>query len=262
MGAQRRHRSRGWKLFFFAVWCFLHFLHISDPALAVNLPPYHPSHPSDMASFVRTNLQKLTVKHLQAELRESGLPVSGRKAALVDRLLEIKAAPAWVTAIRRYLHFFTVEHLKKQLRQRGLPVSGRKAALVDRLLEIKAARVWVRQLQRKDCARKQLFLLPTSLRPPGISLFFAMHVLTRVVLAHMLDATQLRTHVPCYSTACARTVRMLHGWGGGEGGWAWLHALSWHTCWILCNCAHMFHATQLHVLVLFVYCTDGVGVGG
>ena len=44
--------------------------------------------PSDKASTLRTNLQKLTVKPLQAQLRERGLPVSGRKAALVDRLLE------------------------------------------------------------------------------------------------------------------------------------------------------------------------------
>ena len=245
--------------FFFAVWCFLHFLHISDPALAMNQSL--PSNPSDMASTVRTNLHKLTVKQLQAELREIGLPVSGRKAALVDRLLEIKEGP-WVTGIRRNLQDLTVKQLQAELRDRDLPVSGRKAALVDRLLERKTTTVWVRALQDQDCACQQLFLLPASLRPPGISLVFALHVLTCVVLAHMLDATQLRTHVPCYSTACARTVRILHGWGGGEGGWAWLRALSWHTCWSLCNCAHMFHATQLHVLVLFVYCADGVGVGG
>ena len=85
MAGQRHHRSRGWKLFLAAVWCFLHFLHISDPALAVK--PSLPSNPSDKASTLRTNLQQLTVKQLQAQLRERGLPVSGRKAALVDRLL-------------------------------------------------------------------------------------------------------------------------------------------------------------------------------
>ena len=85
MAGQRHHRSRGWKLFLAAVWCFLHFLHISDPALAVN--PSLPSNPSDKASALRTNLQQLTVKQLRAELRERGLPVSGRKADLVDRLL-------------------------------------------------------------------------------------------------------------------------------------------------------------------------------
>ena len=167
MGGQRHHR--GLKLFLPAVWCFQRFLHISDPALAANLslPPNGPSPFDD----IRSILQERTVKSLQAELRE-----------------------------------------------RGLRISGRKAVLVDRLVEIKTTTVWVRQLVKsKDCACQQLFLLPASLRAPGISLFFALHVLTWVVLAHMLDATQLRTHVPCYSTACARTVRILHGWGGGEG---------------------------------------------
>ena len=87
MAGQRHHRSRGWKLFLAAVWCFLHFSRISDPALAVN--PSLPSNPSDKASALRTNLQKLTVKQLQAQLRERGLRVSGRKAALVDRLLAV-----------------------------------------------------------------------------------------------------------------------------------------------------------------------------
>ena len=54
----------------------------------------------------------------------------------------------------------------------------------------------------------------------------------------------LHTHVVIYATVCARTVRIMHGWGGG---WAWLHALSWHTCWMLRNCTYMFHATQLHL---------------
>ena len=87
MAGQRHHRSRGWKLFLAAVWCFLHFLYISDPALAVN--PSLPSNPSDKASTLRTNLQQLTVKQLRAELRERGLPDTGQKTDLVDRLLAI-----------------------------------------------------------------------------------------------------------------------------------------------------------------------------
>ena len=76
----------------------------------------------------------------------------------------------------------------------------------------------------------------------------------------------LVTHVGCYRTAhtcsmlrkcmcsdCSYHARM--GWGG----WAWLHALSCHTCWMLQNCTYMFHATQVHVLGLFVSCTDRVG---
>ena len=64
----------------------------------------------------------------------------------------------------------------------------------------------------------------------------------------MLDATQLRTHVPCYATACARTVGV-----GVVACVVFAHMV---------DAVHMFHATQLHVLLLFVYCTDGVGVGG
>ena len=82
-------------------------------------------------------------------------------------------------------------------------------------------------------------------------------VVACVVVAHMLDATQLHIHVSCYATVRARTVRITHGLGG----WAWLHALSWHTCWMLRNCTYMFHATQLYVPVLFASCTDGVGGG-
>ena len=57
----------------------------------------------------------------------------------------------------------------------------------------------------------------------------------------------------CMCSYCLYTAQM---------GWAWLHALSWHTCWMPPNCTCMFHAAQLHVLVLFVYWADGVGVGG
>ena len=59
--------------------------------------------------------------------------------------------------------------------------------------------------------------LPASVKTQGLGCFFALRVLTCVVLAHMLDATQLRTHVPCYATAFARTVRLLHRWCGGGG---------------------------------------------
>lgn len=73
-----------------------------------------------------------------------------------------------------------------------------------------------------------MFLLRASVRTPGNSLFFSLRVLACVVFAHMLDATQLRTHVPCYATACPRIFRILHGWGGLKGmntynvtGWFW-----------------------------------------
>ena len=45
---------------------------------------------------------------------------------------------------------------------------------------------------------------------------YVLVVVACVVLTHMLDATQLHIHVVCYATVCARTVRIMHGWG------AWL----------------------------------------
>ena len=53
----------------------------------------------------------------------------------------------------------------------------------------------------------------------------------------MLDATQLHIHVSFYAIVYARTVRIMHGWGGGVGVVA---------CVVL---AHMLHATQLHIHV-------------
>ena len=42
---------------------------------------------------------------------------------------------------------------------------------------------------------------------------YVLVVVACVVLTHMLDATQLHIHVVCYATVCARTVRIMHGWG-------------------------------------------------
>ena len=40
---------------------------------------------------------------------------------------------------------------------------------------------------------------------------------TQLHILYMFHATQLHIHVSCYATACARTVRIMHGWGGGVG---------------------------------------------
>ena len=49
----------------------------------------------------------------------------------------------------------------------------------------------------------ELFVLPASLRTPGNSLFFA------------IARTDMRClDTPCYASACARTVRIMHAWGG------------------------------------------------
>ena len=86
--------------------------------------------------------------------------------------------------------------------------------------------------------------------PIDFAVFCIAPTYMRLYLTHMLYTTQLYVLVLFVS----RT-------DGVGGGWAWLHALSWHTCWMLRNCTYMFHATQLYVLVLFVSCTDGVGGG-
>ena len=48
---------------------------------------------------------------------------------------------------------------------------------------------------------------------------YVLIVVACVVLTHMLDATQLHVlyiyvnNCICYATVCARTVRIMHGWG-------------------------------------------------
>jgi hypothetical protein len=66
-------------------------------------------------------LDELTVAELKDELRAEGLPVSGTKDELIERL-EKADYNEW-----------TVEELKDALRSRGLMVSGTKAELVERL---------------------------------------------------------------------------------------------------------------------------------
>ena len=87
-------------------------------------------------------------------------------------------------------------------------------------------------------------------------------VVACVVVSHMLDATELHIHVSCYATACARTVRIMHGWVGGGvhggGGRGRMRCLvthvgcygTAHTCFMLrnCICTHMLTAISQAVL--------------
>ena len=66
-------------------------------------------------------------------------------------------------------------------------------------------------------------------------------VVACVVLSHMLDATELHIHVSCYASACARTVLIMHTWGGGGVGGVGVVA-----CVVL---SHMLDATELHIHV-------------
>ena len=85
-------------------------------------------------------------------------------------------------------------------------------------------------------------------------------VVACVVLSHMLDATELHIHVSCYASACARTVRIMHGWGGGwvgGGGRGCMRCLvthvgcyrTAHTCFMLrkCMCSDWHLRSMKHV---------------
>ena len=110
-----------------------------------------------------------------------------------------------------------------------------------------------------------------------------MGVVACVVLSHMLDATELDIHVSCYASACARTVLIMHTWGGGWGGGGGRGCMrclvthvgcyrTAHTCFMLRKCmcsdcsyhahmgwgvgvvacvvlSHMLDATELHIHV-------------
>jgi hypothetical protein len=103
-----------------------------------------------------SSLNGLTVVQLKERLRAKGLPVSGRKADLIERLSRSRASevklerprpsevklerprPSEVKLERprpkkKDLAFLTVVELKTLLRAKNLPVGGNKAELVARL---------------------------------------------------------------------------------------------------------------------------------
>eukprot|EP00913_Durusdinium_trenchii_P033314 g31189.t1 len=86
-------------------------------------------------------LENLTVPMLKSRLRSQGLPLSGRKAELVNRLRK-HGDSRW--------HALTVRELQKLLRERGLQVSGLKRELVARLVESDCER------QEMDCKQQMI----------------------------------------------------------------------------------------------------------
>jgi hypothetical protein len=74
----------------------------------------------------KSEYESYTVGELQDKLTDRGLSTEGRKAELVDRLVE---------ADREAAEGQTVEELKDKLRDRDQPVSGTKDELVERLVE-------------------------------------------------------------------------------------------------------------------------------
>ena len=92
----------------------------------------------------------MTLPDLKAALKEQGLPVSGKKAELVERLKEnsedetidpieeeetseeeTKSKETETTDVD--YDTMTVPNLKAALKEQGLPISGKKAELIERL---------------------------------------------------------------------------------------------------------------------------------
>ncbi len=72
-----------------------------------------------------------TVQQLKWTLKERGLPVSGNKPVLIERLESNEGLEG--SSKGSNYDDWTVKELKKTLKERGLPVSGNKRVLIDRL---------------------------------------------------------------------------------------------------------------------------------
>ena len=102
--------------------------------------------PSRRMPPANTPLEELSVRQLKTLLKQKGLPISGRKAELIERLIgpqsninpapplkPINPAPPLKSSHPMPLEQMKVPQLKSLLKLRGLPVSGKKAELIERL---------------------------------------------------------------------------------------------------------------------------------
>ena len=102
--------------------------------------------PSRRMLPANTPLEELSVRQLKTLLKQKGLPISGRKAELIERLIgpqsninpapplkPINPAPPLKSSHPMPLEQMKVPQLKSLLKLRGLPVSGKKAELIERL---------------------------------------------------------------------------------------------------------------------------------
>ena len=111
-------------------------------------------------------IQKLTVDQLKTLLRQRGLPVSGRKDELIQRLNGSHPTPTPTTKAPHPmpLEQMKVRELRSLLKQRGLPVSGKKAELIKRLKNGSSGgpkpKPWQHSSAKKDL--KRALLDPTS----------------------------------------------------------------------------------------------------
>lgn len=70
--------------------------------------------------------QAYSMAELKEYARELGLPTTGNKKELVDRILEHRS---------RYYNSYTLQDLRQYAKQRGLSTTGNKQDLIDRILE-------------------------------------------------------------------------------------------------------------------------------
>ena len=102
-------------------------LHLGRPVLSRALVPLRVRMSSGQ------DLSGLTIPQLKERLREVGLPVTGAKAELIERLADAPAAGT-PEAVAAGLSGLTIPQLKERLREVGLPVTGAKAELIERLV--------------------------------------------------------------------------------------------------------------------------------
>ena len=115
-----------------------------------------------MPSATTTPLDGLDVGQLKNLLRQKGLPVSGRKAELIQRLNGSHPTPTPTTKAPHPmpLEQMKVRELRSLLKQRGLPVSGKKAELIKRLKNGSSGgpkpKPWQHSSAKKDLKRSLL----------------------------------------------------------------------------------------------------------
>ncbi|KAL7527459.1 hypothetical protein ACHAXR_003416 [Thalassiosira sp. AJA248-18] len=86
-----------------------------------------------MSSKKKNTLESLTVVQLKSQLQQKGLPVTGKKSELIERLNHAATGKKNLTPLQQDKEKVTIEQLKHLLRKKGLPVTGRKAELIERL---------------------------------------------------------------------------------------------------------------------------------
>lgn len=84
----------------------------------------------------RSDFSNLTVAELKELLKAQGLPISGKKEQMVDRLVD-----AHNEEIRDSYRSMTIAELKELLKASGHPTAGKKEDLVERLFEHTSGRI-------------------------------------------------------------------------------------------------------------------------